>query len=146
MHATSSGKIEERSYQLLDVEDLASVKEWAGCSSAGRVIRNRTKKGKTSTETCFYITSFGLDIDKFSRSVRGYWGVKNGSHLSLDVIFEEDKHRYQDKVGAANLSLLRNVALAVLAKDVTLKCGKPAKQMRAATSPVYRDHLIKNCF
>src|ERR1700733_4174009 len=142
----SSGRIEERSYQLLDVEDLASVKEWAGCSSVGRVIRNRTKKGKTSTETCFYITSFGLDIDKFSRSARGHWGVENGLHLSLDIIFEEDKHRYQDKVGAANLSLLRKVALAVLVKDVTLKCGKPAKQMRAATSPVYRDHLIKNCF
>lgn len=142
----SSGRIEERSYQLLDVEGLASIKEWAGCSSVGRVIRNRTKKGKTSTEACFYITSFGLDVDKFSRSVRGHWGVENGLHLSLDVVFEEDKHRYQDKVGAANLSLLRKVALAILAKDATLKCGKPAKQMRAATSPVYRDHLIKNCF
>lgn len=142
----SSGRIEERSYQLLDVEGLTSVKEWEGCSSVGRVIRNRTKKGKTSTEACFYITSFGLDVDKFSRSARGHWGVENGLHLSLDVVFEEDKHRYQDKVGVANLSLLRKVALAILAKDVTLKCGKPAKQMRAATSSAYRDHLIKNCF
>ncbi|WP_215216605.1 hypothetical protein [Candidatus Rhabdochlamydia sp. W815] len=57
-----------------------------------------------------------------------------GLHLSLDIIFEEDKHRYQDKIGAANLSLLRKVALAVLAKDTSLKCGKPARQMRAATS------------
>ena len=142
----SSGRIEERRYQLLDIEDLASVKEWLGCSSVGRVIRNRTKKGKTSTEMCFYITSLGLDIEKFSRSVRGHWGVENGLHLSLDIIFQEDKHRYQDKVGAANLSLLRKVSLAILAKDATLKCGKPAKQMRAATSPTYREHLIKNCF
>lgn len=80
----SFGRIEERRYQLLDVEGLASVKERAACSSVGRVIRNRTKKGKTSTEACFYITSFGLDVDKFSRSVRGYWGVENGLHLSLD--------------------------------------------------------------
>lgn len=142
----SSGRIEERSYQLLDVEGLASIKEWAGCSSVGRVIRDRTKKGKTSKEMCFYITTLGLDVDKFSRSVRGHWGVENGLHLSLDVVFEEDKHRYQDKVGAANLSLLRKTALAILAKDTTLKCGKPAKQMRAATSSPYRDHLIKNCF
>jgi predicted transposase YbfD/YdcC len=67
--------------------------------------------------------------------------VENGLHLSLDVVFEEDKHRYQDKVGVANLSLLRKVALAILSKDATLKCGKPAKQMRAATSSAYRDHL-----
>ncbi len=142
----SAGRVEERTYQLLDIENLASIKEWAGCSSVGRVTRQRTKKGKTSKEECFYITSLGLDVDKFGKSVRKHWGVENGLHLSLDVIFEEDKHRYQDKIGAANLSLLRKVALAILAKDTTLKCGKPAKQMRAATSFVYRDHLIKNCF
>lgn len=142
----SAGRVEERSYQLLDIEDLVSAKEWAGCSSVGRVIRKRSKKGKTSTEECYYITSLELDIDKFSRGVRKHWGVENGLHLPLDVIFEEDKHRYQDKIGAANLSLLRKVALAILAKDTTLKCGKPAKQMRAATSFTYRDHLIKNCF
>ena len=142
----SGGRVEERSYQLLDIESLSSVKEWSGCSSVGRVIRKRTKKGKTSIETCYYITSLDLDVDKFARSARGHWGVENGLHLSLDVIFEEDKHRYQDKIGAANLSLLRKVALAVLTKDTTLKCGKSAKQMRAATSFAYRDHLIKNCF
>ena len=142
----SGGRVEERSYQLLDIEDLTSAKEWAGCSSVGRVTRKRTKKGKTSTEVCFYITSLELDVDKFARSVRNHWGVENGLHLALDVIFEEDKHRYQDKVGAANLSLIRKVALAMLAKDTTLKCGKSAKQMRAATSFTYRDHLFKNCF
>lgn len=142
----SAGRIEERCYQLLDMEDLVSAKEWDGCLSAGRVTRTRTKKGKTSTQECFYITSLELDVDKFARSVRQHWGIENGLHLSLDIIFEEDKHRYQDKIGAANLSLLRKVALAILATDTTLKCGKPAKQMRAATSFAYRDHLIKNCF
>lgn len=142
----SAGRVEERSYQLLDVEDLESAKEWAGCSSVGRVTRNRTKKGKTSTEVHYYITSLELDVDRFSKAARKHWGVENGLHLPLDVVFEEDKHRFQDKIGAANLSLLRKVALSILAKDTTLKCGKPAKQMRAATSSSYRDHLIKNCF
>lgn len=142
----SAGRVEERYYELLDIEDLESAKEWAGCSSVGRVTRKRTKGGKTSTEVCFYITSLELDIDQFAKSVRQHWGVENGLHLSLDVIFEEDKHRYQDRVGVANLSLLRKVALAILTKDFSLKCGRSAKQMRAATSPAYRDHLIKNCF
>jgi predicted transposase YbfD/YdcC len=142
----SAGRLEERFYQLLDIEDLPAAKEWAGCSSVGRVIRKRTKGGKTSVEECFYISSLDMDIEKFARSVRGHWGVENGLHLALDVIFEEDKHRYQDRVGAANLSLLRKVALSILTKDILLKCGRPAKQMRAATSKTYRDHLIKNCF
>lgn len=142
----SAGRVEDRRYELLDIEGLASAKEWAGCSSVGRVTRKRTKGGKTSNEVCFYITSLELDIDRFANSVRRHWGVENGLHFALDVIFEEDKHRYQDRVGAANLSLLRKVALAILTKDSSLKCGRPAKQMRAATSPAYRDHLIKNCF
>ena len=142
----SAGRVEERYYELIDIENLESPKEWVGCSSVGRVTRKRTKKGKTSTETCFYITSLDLDIEKFSKSVRRHWGVENGLHFALDVVFNEDKHRYQDKIGAANLSLLRKVALGILKKDTKLKCGKSAKQMRAATSRDYREHLLKNCF
>lgn len=142
----SGGRIEARYYALLDAEDLPARHEWAACRSVGRVIRERTKNGKTSREVCYYITSLTLEIAKFARAVREHWGVENGLHWSLDVIFDEDNHRYQDRIGAANLSILRKMALAVLTKDKTLKCGRPAKQMRAATSATYRDHLLKNCF
>ena len=142
----SAGRIEERFYDLVDIEDLPAAREWAGCRSVGRVTRKRTKGEKTSEEVCFYITSLDLDIEKFERSVRQHWGVENRLHLALDIVFDEDRHRYQDRIGAANLSLLRKVALAILSKDVSLKCGKAAKQMRAATSSAFREHLLKNCF
>ena len=64
----------------------------------------------------------------------------------LDVIFREDGHRYQKRVGAANLSLMRKLALGVLTKDTTVKKGRGTKQMKAVSSPTYRDHLLKNCF
>jgi predicted transposase YbfD/YdcC len=142
----SAGRVEERFYDLIDVEDLPAQEEWIGCQCIGRVIRKRTKGEKTSIEVCYYITSLNLDIDKFAKGVRKHWGVENSLHLFLDIIFNEDRHRYQDRVGAANLSLLRKVALAVLSRDSSLKCGRAAKQMRAATSSSYRDHLFKNCF
>lgn len=142
----SAGRIEERYYDLLDASELPGREEWIGCRSVGRVIRKRTKKDKTSEEVCFYITSLDVDSKQFANGVRKHWGVENGLHLSLDVIFREDHHRYQNRVGAANLSLLRKVALGILSKDTSLKCGRAAKQMRAATSAVYRDHLFKNCF
>jgi len=141
----SAGRIEKRYYELIDAEDLPAAKEW-GFLSIGRVTRERTKKEKTSVEVCYYITTLGLEIKKFARGVRKHWGVENGLHQGLDIIFQEDKHRYQDRVGAANLSLLRKVGLSILTRDTSLKCGRPAKQMRAATSALYRDHLIKNCF
>lgn len=141
----SAGRIEKRHYELIDAEELPGANEW-GFSSVGRVTRERTKKEKTSIEICYYITTLGLEIEKFARGVRKHWGVENGLHQGLDIIFQEDKHHYQNRVGAANLSLLRKVGLSILTKDIFLKCGRPAKQMRAATSALYRDHLIKNCF
>ena len=72
--------------------------------------------------------------------------MENGLHLPLDVVFDEDRHRYQDRVGAANLSLLRKIALTILSRDSTLKCGPAAKQMRAAVSSNFREHIFKNCF
>jgi predicted transposase YbfD/YdcC len=142
----SAGRVEERLYDLIDAEDLPEREKWTGCKSIGRVIRKRAKGEKVSTEVCFYITSLELEAEKFSKAVREHWGVENGLHLPLDVVFGEDKHRYQDREGAANLSLLRKISLAILSRDTTLKCGKGSKQMRAATSFAYRDHLLKNCF
>jgi predicted transposase YbfD/YdcC len=92
------------------------------------------------------VTSLDLDIARFSSAVRDHWGVENWLHWSLDVIFKEDHHRYQDRIGAANLSLMRKIALAILSRDTTLKCGRAAKQMRAAVSSAFRDHLLKKCF
>jgi predicted transposase YbfD/YdcC len=130
---------------LIDADSLPLKQEWINCKAIGRVIRERTKDGKTSREECYYITSLGLEIDKFSRAARGHWGVENELHWALDVIFDEDRHRFQSKCGAANLSLLRKIALAILSEDKTLKCGSPAKQMRAATFSSNREHLLKKC-
>ena len=142
----SGGRVEARYYALIDADDLPCQHEWTHCKTIGRVIRERTKEGKTSREECYYVTSLGLDVEKFSKAARGHWGVENGLHWALDVIFDEDHHRFQSKLGAANLSLLRKVALAILSEDKTLKCGRSAKQMRAAASSAYREHLLKKCF
>ncbi|MBS0656054.1 MAG: ISAs1 family transposase, partial [Verrucomicrobia bacterium] len=142
----TGGRIEVRTYDLLDGSDLEVLKDWTGCTCIGRVTRKRTKGGKTSRETCYYITSLDLDIDRFAKSVRDHWGIENGLHWSLDVLFSEDHHRYQDRIGAANLSVIRKLALAIVSRDTTKKGGRPAKMMRAATSPTFRDHLLKNCF
>lgn len=142
----SGGRVETRTYALIDADDLPLKHEWTNCKTIGRVIRERTKGGKTSREERYYISSLELKIDTFSKAARGHWGVENGLHWALGVIFNEDHHRFQSKLGAANLSLLRKVALAILTEDKTLKCGRPAKQMRAATSSSYREHLLKKCF
>lgn len=140
------GRVEKRCYELLNAEELPGISEWRGCCCVGRVTRRRTKGDKTSEETIFYITSLDFNIEQFEKSTRGHWGVENGLHWALDVIFREDKHRYQERIGAANLSLIRKIALGILTRDKTVKKGRATKQMKALGSSTYRDHLLKNCF
>ena len=140
------GRVESRRYELLSSQDLPGISDWVGCRCVGRVTRKRFKGDKSTEEVIYYITSLDFEAEQFGKSVREHWSVENGLHWALDVVFREDNHRYQKRVGAANLSLMRKVALAVLSRDKTIKKGKAIKQMKAVSSPTYRDHLLKNCF
>ncbi len=111
-----------------------------------RVIRRRTKGKRTSLETTYYITSLDFDIQGFAHAARSHCNVENGLHWSLDVVFREDDHRYQDKIGAANLSALRKTALNILSRDKSIKKGRRTKMMLFASASHFRDHVLKNCF
>lgn len=108
--------------------------------------RKRTKGEQTLEEITYYITSLDFDVEQFGKSAPDHWGVENSLDWVLDVVFREDAHRYQARIGEANLSLIRKIALGVLTRDTTTKKGRATKQMKAVSSPEYRDHLLKNFF
>jgi predicted transposase YbfD/YdcC len=49
----SSGRIEERSYQLLDVEGLAFIQEWAGCLAWEELLEIEQKKTRHQRKHVF---------------------------------------------------------------------------------------------
>jgi hypothetical protein len=49
------------------------------------------------------------------------------------------------KIGAANVSLIRKIALGILSRDKTVKKSRATKQMKAVSPAIYRDHLLKTC-
>ena len=58
--------------------------------------------------------------------VRGHWGVENGLHWRLDVVFGEDQRRIRSGHAAENFSRLSRIALNLL------KAGPPrAPSIRA---------------
>ena len=65
-------------------------------------------------EDRYYIISFANDIELFSRSVLGEWGVENNLHAPLDIVFKEDSNKTLEKNGSKNLGILRRIALAIL--------------------------------
>ena len=137
------GRVEVRRYISMDASELPCTKEWEGLKSAGKVVRERTLKGKTSVETQYYISSCEIDAKLLEKVTRGHWGIENSLHLVLDVTFREYHLRYRDRVGTQNLATIRKLAHAALAKENTLKCGKTGKRIAAATDPEYREKLIK---
>lgn len=140
----SHGRIESRKFYMMDGEDVPNKELWEGFKTVGIVIRERTIKEKTEKEIAYYLMSTEIDAKLLERCSRGHWGVENGLHWRLDVIFREDESRYRDDVGAQNLSIVRKMSLGALSRDKTVKGGIQTKRLRAAASPAYREHVLKN--
>ena len=62
-----TGRVEVRTYISMDASELPSTEEWMGLKSVGKVMRERTLKGKTSTEIQYYISSCEIDVRRQRR-------------------------------------------------------------------------------
>jgi len=72
-----------------------------------------TKKGQTSVQDRYFISSLSLGVGEVSRAIRGHWMVES-VHWHLDVTFREDADHTLDKYVAFNLSIMRKLALNLL--------------------------------
>ena len=79
------------------------------------------------------IADFGL--------IRAHWGIENGCHWCLDVLFDQDRCRSRSGHAAQNLAWMRKMALALFRNDQA-KGSVPTKQVRAALSDDYRSQLL----
>ncbi len=112
------GRTERRFYWMTDQLDwLKGREEWEELRSVGFVLSERERKGKTTTEVRFFLSSLDSDVENFARSVRGHWEIENKLHWVLDVIFREDDCRIRTGYGAENFALLRKIALNLLRQD-----------------------------
>ena len=49
-----------------------------------------------------------------ARAIRDHWGIENGLHWGLDVIFAEDASQVRKDHAPQNLSLFNKIALNLL--------------------------------
>lgn len=139
------GRLEGRRYwQSEQLDWFADRQEWEGLKSVGVVESRRTVGGKESVERRYYLSSLPAEAAQFARAVRGHWGVENGLHWVLDVVFGEDQSRARTGHAAENLATTRRLAVNLLKRDKTCKRSIKGKLLRAAIDPVYLKHILTN--
>ena len=143
LESSGHGRQEERCCVVLyDLSRLSSRDDWADLQAIVRVGRFRRVGGGAETyEEAHYISSRRAAAKEFAEAARGHWGIENGLHSVLDVVFREDDCRLKDRTAAENLGMLRRVAASLLRQDQG-KGSVCGKQRRAAWDDDFRRHLL----
>lgn len=109
------GRVEARSYFHMPVPDtLANLELWKGMKSIGAVVATCERDGRETSEIRYYISSLPVGVKQFARAVRGHWGIENGCHWCLDMIFREDESRIRDRTARENFAWLHRFLLSLL--------------------------------
>lgn len=109
------GRIETRTLTR-DVA-LQGYVDWPDLAQAFKLVRQRTLRGKTSTETVYGITSLPperADAETLLRLTRQHWGIENRVFYVRDVTLGEDRCRVRTGSAPMILSTLRNVTINLL--------------------------------
>ena len=130
------GREEERYVTVVqDPEGLPDG--WADVGAVAVVGRERRVKGQKNEGTArYYITSLRVGAAELAGYIRNHWGIENGLHWVLDVSFREDDSRTRAGHAAANLGMLRRVAVSLLKRAGT-KGSIKTRRMKAGWDDDY---------
>ena len=113
---------------ILDPVGLPEV--WVDAAAVVQVVRERTVDGVTTMTTHHYLSSTQGTAQQMAGWVRGHWGIENGLHWILDVVFHEDDSRVRAGHAGANLAMIRKVAVSLL-KRAPGKGSTVTKRLKA---------------
>jgi predicted transposase YbfD/YdcC len=139
--ATGHGRQERRTYlAIYDPPGLSSAADWEKLKAVIVVTRERQQADKHSLEQHYYISSAAVQGQAWEEVIRGHWGIES-MHWVLDVVFLEDHSRTRDANAAANLALLRKIALSLL-KRMPGKQSMPTKRLQAGWDDTYLEQIV----
>ena len=110
--------------------------DWPDVAAVVQVNREREVGGERACTTHFYLTSYAGSADEVAGFVRGHWGIENGLHWILDVVFREDDSRVRAGHAGENLAMVRRAAAALL-RRAPGKGTTPTKRLKAGWDDDY---------
>jgi predicted transposase YbfD/YdcC len=129
------GRHEER-YVTVIAEPEGIPADWPDVAAVVQVNREREVGGERTVTTHYYLTSYAGTAADLGRWVRGHWGIENGLHWVLDVVFREDDSRVRAGHAGENLAMVRRVAVALL-RRAPGKGTTPTKRLKAGWDDDY---------
>jgi predicted transposase YbfD/YdcC len=109
------GREETRGYVVIqDPQGIRDHEAWPKLRVVGMCYSERTVQGKTSHEVRYFIGSKKASARYYGRVLRDHWRIENNLHWQMDVSFGEDSNQTADRQAAANLAMVRKVALTLL--------------------------------
>jgi predicted transposase YbfD/YdcC len=104
------------------IEPLTADFPFARTLVVVRSERTIKKTGQTTTESRYYLSSAPAPDHtprQWLERIRGHWGgVENRNHWRRDALMGEDDSRSRHPTLLANVALIRNVLLQVLAEQL----------------------------
>jgi predicted transposase YbfD/YdcC len=129
------GRHEER-YVTVIYDPAGLPPEWPGVAAVVLVGRERAAGGERTPMTHYYLTSHRGTAAELGGVVRSHWGIENGLHWVLDVVYGEDDSRVRAGHAGANLGMIRRVAVA-LARRAPGKGSGVTKRKKAGWDAGY---------
>lgn len=136
------GRIETRSIRATtDIAWLQERHNWNSLQSIIAVTAKREIGDKVTEETRYFISSLDAsDPKRLERVVRAHWAIENNLHWVLDIAFDEDSNRTRKGHSAANLAVIRHIALNLIKAEKTSKVGIKIKRLKAGWD---NDYLLR---
>jgi len=102
--------------ELAVSSDLNEWAQWPHLAQVGRLTCLRRRKGQTTTETSYIITSLSpqqATPAQLLHLVRGHWGIENRLHWVRDVTFDEDRCQVRTRSAPQVMAAFRNLVIGL---------------------------------
>ncbi|WP_205750893.1 transposase, partial [Deinococcus sp. Arct2-2] len=95
-----------------------------------------------SIEDRLYLTSLNGEASEACNASRLHWGIENGLHWLLDVVFRDDASKVKLRTARQNWLTIRQLALTLLRRQGTGSGSIASKRFRAALDTTYLMSLL----
>ena len=115
-HSQHGDRVEVR--RLWATKALSGYLDWPGARQVCKLEREVFRRGETSTDARYFITSLeGVRPKALLEIAREHWGIENRLHWVRDVSMGEDGSQVRSGSAPQVMAALRNVVIGLLRQD-----------------------------